>query len=235
MCPRQGSNFLLLAQEKVTKEKGTLLAGRPRADCSALLGLWGSRRTHFAACGRCVQTGVAKSEDEARCACSPKALRCSTAHQGAQEKARLRHRVTPRFASARSAIKPRAARLAGVVSPFGRAEQRRALRERAQRASITSFGRLFERSAGTARSEFCPTRKDRAAQGSPRIARAEEAGVASLPPFLSIQERRSPAGANTRRRRTSQVEATTRSGTRLRSVKRTKGGNDALVAQDAEP
>jgi hypothetical protein len=56
MCPRQGSNFgvritslrevsepplreLLLAQEKVTKEKGTLVAGRPRADCSARLGL----------------------------------------------------------------------------------------------------------------------------------------------------------------------------------------------------
>ena len=41
ICPRQGSNFLLLAQEKVTKEKGTPLAGRPRADCSALLGLCG--------------------------------------------------------------------------------------------------------------------------------------------------------------------------------------------------
>jgi len=41
MCPRQGSNFLLLAQEKITKEKGTPLAGRPGADCSALLGLCG--------------------------------------------------------------------------------------------------------------------------------------------------------------------------------------------------
>src|SRR5687767_5642558 len=41
MCPRQGSNFLLLRQKKVTKEKATLFAGRPRADCSALLGLGG--------------------------------------------------------------------------------------------------------------------------------------------------------------------------------------------------
>ena len=49
MCPRQGSNFLLLAQEKVTKEKGTPLAGRPGADCSALLGLCGrAELTSFA-------------------------------------------------------------------------------------------------------------------------------------------------------------------------------------------
>jgi hypothetical protein len=84
-------------------------------------------------------------------------------------------------------------------SPFGRAEQHRALRERAQRASTTNFGRLCERSGRRPRSEFCPTRKDRAAQGSPRSARAESAGVASLPPFLSIQERGSAAGPNSRR------------------------------------
>ncbi len=81
-CPRQGSNFLLLAQEKVTKEKGTLLVGRPRADCSALLGLCSSRRTRYAPCRRCAQT-TARSQmwrrAHARCC---KALRCSTTHQG---------------------------------------------------------------------------------------------------------------------------------------------------------
>src|SRR5687767_779173 len=38
MCPRQGSPFSLLRQRKGTKRKATLFAGRPRADCSALLG-----------------------------------------------------------------------------------------------------------------------------------------------------------------------------------------------------
>ena len=85
-----------------------------------------------------------------------------------------------------------------------------------KRASTTDFGQLSERSERSSRSEFCPTRKDRAAQGSPRNARAEEAGVASLPTFLSIQESGSAAGPNSRRRRTSQAEATTRSGTDAR-------------------
>ena len=35
-----------------------------------------------------------------------------------------------------------------------------------KRASTTDFGQLFERSGQGPRSEFCPTRKDRAAQSS---------------------------------------------------------------------
>ena len=85
ICPRQGTFFSLLAQRKEGKRKGTLLAGRPRADCSALLVLGGSRPTHYAACGRCVQTGGAKSEDEACCARSPQALRCSARPKGKSE------------------------------------------------------------------------------------------------------------------------------------------------------
>jgi hypothetical protein len=189
MCARQRSNFLLLAQEKVTKEKGTLLAGRPRVDCSALLGLWGTRRTHFAACGRCVQTGGAKSEDEARFACRPKALRCSTAHQGAQEKARLRHRVTPRCASARSEIKPRAARPAGVVSPFGRAEQHRALRgARSAHQPLTSGGcqsaAAVRRVASSARPAKTEQRKAALATRGPR-----RQGRFLCPLSLSIQRK----------------------------------------------
>jgi hypothetical protein len=41
ICPRQGTHFLSLPRKKVSKERGTLVAGRPRADCSALLGLCG--------------------------------------------------------------------------------------------------------------------------------------------------------------------------------------------------
>ena len=42
MCPRQGSNFLLLRQKKVTKEKATPTeAVRLGPDCSAVLGVRG--------------------------------------------------------------------------------------------------------------------------------------------------------------------------------------------------
>src|SRR5512139_3875526 len=58
MCARRRSHFLLLAQEKVTKEKGPPFAGRPRGDCSALLGFCGSGRTRYALCERCAQTAA---------------------------------------------------------------------------------------------------------------------------------------------------------------------------------
>jgi len=73
--------------------------------------------------------------------------------------------------------------------PFGRAEQRRALRGAHERASTSDFGRLFERSGRRPRSEFCPTRNDRAAQGSPCAARAEEAGVVFCPSFCRYKKR----------------------------------------------
>jgi hypothetical protein len=165
MCPRQGSNFLLLRQKKVTKEnrrfrrsqKATLLAGRPRADCSALLGLWGSRRTRYALCERCAQTAARSQKTKHARACSPKALRCSTAHQGAQEKARLRPRVTPRFASAQSSLAQRG-RLV-FIFPFGRAEQRRALRgARSARPYLTSGGCLSAAANGRVASSARPAK-----------------------------------------------------------------------------
>jgi hypothetical protein len=85
------------------------------------------------------------------------------------------------------------------VSPFGRAEQRRALRGARSALQHLTSRRVSERSERSSRSELGATRKDRAAQGSPCAARAESAGVASLPPFLSIQERRSAAGPKPRR------------------------------------
>jgi hypothetical protein len=57
-----------------------------------------------------------------------------------------------------------------------------------KRASTSDFGQLLERSGKRPRSEFCPTRKDRAAQGSPCAARAESAG--SLLCLLSCRHKK---------------------------------------------
>ena len=66
--------------------------------------------------------------------------------------------IPPRFASGASeasVILPMRSEVCLVfVSPFGRAEQRRALRGARQRASTTDFGRLFERSERSERGEF---------------------------------------------------------------------------------
>src|SRR5688572_21037989 len=82
MCPRQGSNFLLLRQKKVTKEKATLVAGRPRGDCSAVLGLCG-RAEHASFAALTALRQAARSQS-LRCACARcrKALRSSTALKG---------------------------------------------------------------------------------------------------------------------------------------------------------
>jgi hypothetical protein len=91
-----------------------------------------------------------------------------------------------------------------------------------KRASTTDFGRLLERSGRRPRSEFCPTRKDRAAQGSPRTARAESAGSLSLVPFFVDTKKgtrlpgRNPGAASR-----SEQDSPRESATRLRSAKRT--------------
>jgi hypothetical protein len=78
--------------------------------------------------------------------------------------------------------------------PFSTAEERKVLRPCAQRTSRTDFARLSERSVAkrvpreASRPEY---RREPAAQR-----RAVRSGVVSLPTFLSTQESRSPAGAN---------------------------------------
>ena len=64
-----------------------------------------------------------------------------------------------RFASPRGEAKPRGAMRSELLllGPVGGVEERRALGWRAQHASTTDFGRLFERSERSERSEFCPT------------------------------------------------------------------------------
>jgi hypothetical protein len=80
-APDRAVPFLCLPKEKEPKERAPWLAGRPRGDCSAVLGLCRSRPTHYASFARCVQTGGAKSDYEG--AARPcKALRSSTAHKG---------------------------------------------------------------------------------------------------------------------------------------------------------
>jgi hypothetical protein len=206
MCPRQGSHFLLLRQKKVTKEKATPFAGRPRADFSALLGLEGSRRTHFASCARSVQTGVAKSDDEARLRARPSSPALLDGSQGPRDTlasfAGLAY--SARFASCLRGRALRAAlggdaKRAETATPSDELSSAGLCGARVSAHQQLTSGRLSERSSQRPRSEFDPTRKDRAAQGSPRAARAESAGVASLPTFLSIQESRSPAGAKSRR------------------------------------
>ena len=131
-----------------------------------------------------------------------KALRCSTAHQGAQEKARLRPRVTPRFASARRSRAHQADAQRGrlvFVSPFGRAEQHRALRgARSAHQQLTSGGCLNAASearvVSSARPAKTEQRKAALAQRGPR-----RLGSLLCLTFLSIQESRSAAGPNTRR------------------------------------
>jgi len=121
MCPRQGSPFSLLRQRKGTKSsrsgsaltwrsqvtrapKATPLTGRPRADCSAVLGLCRSGRTHYAACGRCVQTAARSQRTKALRApakpCAPRRLR--RAPRAIRSFAAQTFLVPPRCASARA-------------------------------------------------------------------------------------------------------------------------------------
>jgi hypothetical protein len=82
------------------------------------------------------------------------------------------------------------------VTPFSTAEERKVLRPRAQHASTTDSAQLFDRSVakgvlrGASRLEY---RREPPAQRA-----AVRSGVVSLPTFLSTQESRSPAGANSR-------------------------------------
>jgi hypothetical protein len=67
-----------------------------------------------------------------------------------------------------SRCEARPAGVAGVRgAPVGGVEERRALRQRAQHASLTDFVQLSERRERSERSEFCTSRNDRAPQSSP--------------------------------------------------------------------
>ena len=82
MSPRRATFFLWRSKERRQRKATPTGAVRLGPDCSAVLVLWVPRQTRFAACGRCAQTNVAKSDDEACCARGPKPLRSSTPPTG---------------------------------------------------------------------------------------------------------------------------------------------------------
>ena len=155
---------------------GSWCRGRPwRADCLALLATRGRRRTHFTHCARFVQTGGAKSVVEARCALSPKLLRCSAPHKSpgddpgcsalASRTAGFSHAPNARFdvgSARRRAIcaRPRA--------------QRSGSGARSAHQQLT-WRHLFERSERSERSEFAaadPCSEHRGRVGSAEPTRA---------------------------------------------------------------
>src|SRR5688572_21751926 len=104
MCPRQGSNFLLLRQKKVTKEKATLVAGRPRGDCSAVLGLCGrAELASFAALTALRQAARSQFLRRALARCR-KALRSSTAQKGPKSNTVVCFTNLPIYASLRLGV-----------------------------------------------------------------------------------------------------------------------------------
>jgi len=188
MCPRQGSPFSLRAQRKGTKRKGTLARRSVLGtDCSAVLGRCGSRPTHYASVARCVQTGGAKSVNEARCARTRKALRSSTAHKGPKSNAVVASQLPNQHLAAhrrdfRSQQMFGAARWHGFTSARSCSRSGTA-RWRAPLLWLLSFGATNVRAAGV--------RSLRAAK-------------------LCEHQSNSPAGATTRRTRWKYEEQPTR-------------------------
>ncbi len=176
------ADLLSCARKKVGKESAPVPSPLRCAKGSpAMLERRGSRGTHFATLR---SDSRAKSVVDARCARA--SAFCAS---------RLLQRGTPEQPN--TTAKPRS-RLAPAVrvAPFSTAEERKALKPCAQRTSSTDSAQLSERSVAkrvlreASRPEY---RREPAAKR-----RAVRSGVVSLPTFLSTQESRSPAGANSR-------------------------------------
>ena len=205
MCPRQGSPFSLLAQRKGTKRKGTLLTGRPRADCSALLGLCSSRRTRYAACGRCAQTAArsqllmratraaAKPCAARRFRRGPRAIRRLLRKHSIHASLRIGVVEGPPWGAMRSELP--------AVGPRGR-------RRGAQGFGVARVSALQQLTSGGCSSAVSAANvassarhpKDRAPQRSPPVGRAASVGSPFFAYFLwRRKESRSAAGPKSRR------------------------------------
>jgi hypothetical protein len=127
----------------------------------------------------------AKSDVEARCARAPGSCASRRFRRGVKEQ------PTPQQPTAKPEYRPHR----GIsLPPSEPAEQRKALRACAQRTSSTDFAQLSERSVAK-RVLLEPSRPEQ--RREPRATRgAGGSGVVSLPTFLSTQESRSPARAN---------------------------------------
>jgi hypothetical protein len=190
VCARRRSNFLLLRQEKVTKEKATLLAATPARSAGATCGgtLAGCAVELAARLRRSAQTATASQltmHARTSAHATPQVLRRRRIQKGWGNQTATRaiaalgltsRAQAPRAAQTRpSAAMARVAVLAVGLRPFwmrlGRAGCGAAGVPQDTPASWSSLPQLFERSA-IARSEFCGTPRARA----PQVARSEAEG-----------------------------------------------------------
>ena len=171
-------DLLSCADKKVGKE--TAPAKPPGgAGSPALLGHRGSRGTHFATLR---SDSRAKSVDEARKA------RASMPCDARRFRRGVKEQPTPQQPIAKPEGRPHRGISRPPLSP---AEQRKIRSPRAQLASRTDSRRLFEQSVAA---RVRRGASDLVLLGNP--AGAGRSGVVSLPTFLSTQESRSPARAN---------------------------------------
>ena len=104
-APDRAVTFFRFPERKSPKKGGPDGGGRPRADCSAVLGVWGLAQNSLRALRALRSDSRAKSVDEACCARGPKPLRSSTPPTGPKSNTVVASQLslsTPRFASARS-------------------------------------------------------------------------------------------------------------------------------------
>ena len=172
--PPTGQSLFFASPKKRNQKKGD-----PRrrsalgADCSAVLGLCGSGRTHYAACGRCVQT-AARSQRLMRAARAPQSPVLLSSSEGGDNTSRPRcarlDRASRRCEARRDTM-PKASLLLGPLVSRRAAQGFAAVRVSAPQR-LTSR-RLFERSERSERSEFgaaakTEQRKAALAQRGPR-------------------------------------------------------------------
>jgi hypothetical protein len=193
---------------------GTPFAGRPRGDFSALLGLGVSRRTRYAACGRCAQT-AARSQFTKRAARATPSPALLDGSQGPRETfasfAGLKYsaRFASRSVSVSASVRAEPVEASGERRPFDklrangvgkteamRSEPRRIASRgwrrgaqglRGARASALrehSSRLLSERSERSSRSELGAAPQDRAPQSSPAKGRTATVGSPFFGYFL---------------------------------------------------
>ena len=176
MCARRRSNFLLLRQKKVTKEKATHSLRPLRCGANLRRGACGVRRGTHCAATQLRSDNHGESEYEAcalRRACPPrKRPAAGAARRGLKAAIHTGHRCARpglRGAQRLRPSVPSAAMARNLPSPFARAEKRRARGGRVPQdtrlCGLTCCG--CPNGAPQARSEFRSTPRERASQAAP--------------------------------------------------------------------
>jgi hypothetical protein len=198
LAPRPSRDFvpaadsLSCARKKISKESAPAKPPTASGGCPAMLETRGPHETRAATL---CSNSRAESEVEAR----KRAPQVPVLLGGLEGEPRNSQQPKP-------TAKPGSRSRRGIsLPPFSLAEQSKVLRPRAQLASRTDSAQLFEQSvaARVLRGASRPW----SAQGTDSQSEsARRSGVVSLPTFLSTQESRSPAGANSRHRTSQQRE-----------------------------